>query len=257
MTTDEMFYRFDDVTVDCKNFRVQKGGQNITLTPRAFDVLLVLIKTGGRVVEKQEIFDRVWKETFVGDNALTKIIKEIRHALDDDANNPRYIETVPKRGYLLIAEVQQQDSPNRMESAEQPGKQFVAQAPRESIPHFKASKSQPTTRKNFLLVGIIVMGLLILAVGLFVFRREHAESIAKNMPIDSIAVLPFENASQDPNVEYLSDGITESLINRLSHWTTRRTISTFGASSMSANSRIFLTCRAKLCGRFRSICVSS
>ena len=99
MSTDEHFYYFDDIKIDRENFRVQKDGQIITLTPRAFDVLLFLVKNGGRVVEKQEIFDRVWKDTFVGDNALTKIIKEIRHALDDDANNPRYIETVPGYGY--------------------------------------------------------------------------------------------------------------------------------------------------------------
>jgi TolB-like protein/DNA-binding winged helix-turn-helix (wHTH) protein/Flp pilus assembly protein TadD len=216
MSTDEKFYRFDDVTVDGENFRVQKDGQNITLTPRAFDVLLVLIKNGGRVIEKQEIFDKVWKETFVGDNALTKIIKEIRHALNDDANNPRYIETVPKRGYRIIAEIKQNDSLNRIESAKQPTEKFVVEASQETIPQLKAQEVQPTKRKNLRLAGVIVLGLLILAFGFFVFNRQHSVTVANDRPIDSIAVLPFENAAQDPSVEYLSDGITESLINRLS-----------------------------------------
>ena len=105
MLTDQTFFRFDDVTVDCKDFRVLKGARKIDLTPRAFDVLHFLLRNCGRVVEKQEIFDQVWKRTFVGDNALTKIIKEIRGALDDDANNPRYIETVPKRDYRFIADL--------------------------------------------------------------------------------------------------------------------------------------------------------
>jgi DNA-binding winged helix-turn-helix (wHTH) protein len=99
---DVTLYCFDDIAVDCENFRVRKNGQGVTLTPRAFDVLIFLLKNGGRVVEKQEIFDSVWKDAFVSDNALTKIVKEIRHALGDSAEAPRYIETVPKRGYRFI-----------------------------------------------------------------------------------------------------------------------------------------------------------
>jgi Tol biopolymer transport system component/DNA-binding winged helix-turn-helix (wHTH) protein len=107
MHTNGNLYRFDDVAVDCGNFSVRKNGQNVTLTPRAFDVLAVLLRNSGRVVEKQELFDHVWKATFVSDNALTKIVKEIRHALEDSAETPRYIETVPKRGYRFIADVQE------------------------------------------------------------------------------------------------------------------------------------------------------
>ncbi|HEV7642484.1 MAG TPA: winged helix-turn-helix domain-containing protein [Pyrinomonadaceae bacterium] len=94
---------FDNVTVDEKNFRLQKAGRVRSLTPRAFDVLLYLIKQDGRLVEKQEIFEQIWKESFVTDNALTRVIKEIRQAIGDDAANPIYIETVPKRGYRFAA----------------------------------------------------------------------------------------------------------------------------------------------------------
>lgn len=98
-------YRFDDVVIDCDNFRVEKNGQNRTLTPRSFDILLFLIERRGRAVEKQELFEQIWKGIFVTDNALTRVIKEIRRALGDDADAPRYIETIPKRGYRFIAEV--------------------------------------------------------------------------------------------------------------------------------------------------------
>ena len=96
-------FRFDDVTVDEKNFRLEKGGDPRSLTPRAFDVLLYLIKQDGRLVEKQEIFEQVWKESFVTDNALTRVIKEIRRAIGADAGDPKYIETIPKRGYRFAA----------------------------------------------------------------------------------------------------------------------------------------------------------
>ena len=103
-------FSFDDVTVDFENFRVFKAGETVTLTPRAFDVLVVLLKQPGRIVEKRELFDEVWGETHVTDNALTKIIKEIRQTLDDDATAPRYIETVPKRGYRFIGAVEEKSA---------------------------------------------------------------------------------------------------------------------------------------------------
>ncbi|HST22220.1 MAG TPA: winged helix-turn-helix domain-containing protein [Blastocatellia bacterium] len=100
-------YHFDDVVIDCKNFRVEKNGQTRTLTPRAFDILVFLVARRGRAVEKQELFEQIWKGTFVTDNALTRVIKEIRRAIGDDADAPRYIETIPKRGYRFIAEITQ------------------------------------------------------------------------------------------------------------------------------------------------------
>src|SRR5215831_17805116 len=100
-----MTYRFDDVGVDRGLARIEKDGQARKLSTRAFDVLVYLIEHRERIVEKQELFDEMWKEKFVTDNALTKIIKEIRQVIGDDADAPRYIETIPKRGYRFIAGV--------------------------------------------------------------------------------------------------------------------------------------------------------
>src|SRR5688500_1175444 len=107
MTQTRETFQFGDITVDIREFRVRRGDDPLILTPRAFDVLVVLLKNAGRVVEKQEIFDSVWKDTFVTDNALVKIVKELRNALGDSAETPHLIETVPKRGYRFIAEVTQ------------------------------------------------------------------------------------------------------------------------------------------------------
>lgn len=98
-------YYFDDVVVDRENFRLLKGDQARTLEPRVFDLLIFLIDNRGRVLEKQELFEQVWKQAFVTDNALTRAVKEIRRVIGDDASAPRYIETIPKRGYRFIAEV--------------------------------------------------------------------------------------------------------------------------------------------------------
>jgi TolB-like protein/Tfp pilus assembly protein PilF len=98
-------YYFDDVVIETGNFRVLKRNHTKTLEPRAFDLLVYLIEHQGRVVEKQELFEQVWKQSLVTDSALTQEIKQIRRAIGDDANAPRYIETIPKRGYRFIAEV--------------------------------------------------------------------------------------------------------------------------------------------------------
>jgi DNA-binding winged helix-turn-helix (wHTH) protein len=97
-------YRFDDVTLDATNRRIWHKGEQIPLNSKYFDVLLLLVRQRGRLVEKQRIFDEVWNGIFVTDAALTQCIKDIRRQLGDDAANPRYIKTVPKHGYIFIAE---------------------------------------------------------------------------------------------------------------------------------------------------------
>ncbi len=104
--TETPSYRFDNVVIDRAGLRVEKSGQTRKLTPRAFDVLVYLVEHRGRIVEKQELFEQIWRESFVTDNALTRIVKEIRQVIGDDAYAPRYIETVPKRGYRFIANVE-------------------------------------------------------------------------------------------------------------------------------------------------------
>src|SRR5215213_2143251 len=96
---------FDDVRVEPAAFRVWKSGAAVPLEPKAFEVLLFLIQNRGRVVQKRELLDAVWRDTFVGENALTREIAQLRKALGEDSLHARYIEPVPSRGYLFIADV--------------------------------------------------------------------------------------------------------------------------------------------------------
>lgn len=111
-------YLFDDVEVNSVALRVQKGGSPRKITPRAFEVLVYLLEHRGRIVKKQELFDHVWGERFVTDNALTRSIKEVRQVIGDEADAPRYIETVPKHGYRFIAEVTTVDAEPRTEAVQ-------------------------------------------------------------------------------------------------------------------------------------------
>ncbi len=88
-------YVFGNVTVALDAETVTRGGAAATLEPKAFRLLVFLIENRGRLVEKQEALDAVWDGAFVTDNALTRVIAQLRKALGDEAKDKKYIETVP------------------------------------------------------------------------------------------------------------------------------------------------------------------
>ena len=85
--------------------QLTRDGRAVPLTPKAYDVLRYLVEHAGRLVTKQELLDAAWPDVFVGDAALKVCIREIRKALEDEAQRPRYIETAHRRGYRFIAGV--------------------------------------------------------------------------------------------------------------------------------------------------------
>ena len=100
-------YRFDDVEIDLGNFRVLKAGRILPVEPKALNLLVFLVENRGRLIEKRELIDGVWGDAYVTENVLTRAIGQLRKALEDDAKDARYIETVPTRGYRFIAELQE------------------------------------------------------------------------------------------------------------------------------------------------------
>lgn len=98
-----MTYSFGDVEIDGEGFRVFRAGEPVRLEPKAVELLLFLASNPGRLVSKSEIQEAVWRETSVTENALTRLVAQIRKALGDDARDARYIETVPTRGYRFLA----------------------------------------------------------------------------------------------------------------------------------------------------------
>lgn len=207
------FYRFGNVSLDCENFQLRKAGENIALTPRAFDVLVFLVKNSGRVVEKSELFENVWKESFVSDNALTKIIREIRRAIGDDAGQPIYIETVPKRGYRFIAQAKNGNETSQVSDL----KDSASVAPAANEKPQKIVPAKAARRNKLFLAVAVVLGLIVAAVpGFIVVSEYRAEIRAETAPIDSVAVLPFETEAPDPDLEYFSGQLSTDLINQLS-----------------------------------------
>ena len=157
-------YRFDDVTVDLAEFRVHKNGVSQKITPRSFEVLTYLLRNPGRVVEKQELFENIWRENFVSDNALTRVVREIRQVIGDDAGAPRYIETVPKRGYRFIAEVEKIE--RKFDRPAQNEKNFAA--PEENEP------PRPLKRRKALIFAPAALLILLTALGVWLIYRQPA-----------------------------------------------------------------------------------
>lgn len=98
-------FRFGSFELDLGTFKFLRDGVSLSVEPKALDLLRVLLERAPRVVDKAEIFSLVWKDIAVTDNALTRLVAQLRRALDDDPKAPRYIETVATRGYRFVAEV--------------------------------------------------------------------------------------------------------------------------------------------------------
>jgi len=104
MSADEKYlYEFEPFVLDARNGILLSGGTTVRLTPKAFQTLLVLVKHASEVVDKDVLMAEVWPDIFVEEGNLSRNIYEIRKALGDDTGEPRYIETIPKRGYRFIA----------------------------------------------------------------------------------------------------------------------------------------------------------
>jgi len=96
---------FGEFRLDLDERRLQRGDAVISITPKVFETLQVLVENAGHLVEKDELMQRIWQDRFVEESNLAFNIKMLRKALGDDAAKPRFIETVPRRGYRFIAEV--------------------------------------------------------------------------------------------------------------------------------------------------------
>jgi len=106
-------FRFGDFVLDGNERILTKSGTPVTLPPKALKLLFVLVENRGCIVDKDDLMERVWADTFVEVGNLAYTIRLLRKTLDDDAVTPKFIETVPRRGYRFVAECQVSDTIGR------------------------------------------------------------------------------------------------------------------------------------------------
>jgi DNA-binding winged helix-turn-helix (wHTH) protein len=102
---ENQLYEFGPYVIDARSRILLKDGTTVRLTPKAFDTLFVLVQHASQVVEKEQLLREVWPDIFVEEGILSHNIHGLRKALGDDSSEPRYIETIPKRGYRFVAPV--------------------------------------------------------------------------------------------------------------------------------------------------------
>ena len=129
-------YRFGSYRIDSGERLLRRSGELIPLPPKAIDTLLVLVAGAGRMVDKGDLMQSVWPDTFVEEGGLTRNISLLRKALGDTKEEGGYIETIPKRGYRFVAEVQT-DPPK-----------IAAQAPIDQVPGERVN--MPAARQSVL-----------------------------------------------------------------------------------------------------------
>ena len=189
---------------------VEAGSVKVLLREQPFRILRILVERQGRIVTRQEIRQILWpNDAFVEfDRSINVAMAILRKALADDADHPRYIETLARRGYRLIAPVEWQQRSTRAHDLLEP--QAVT-PPRIEGQIGERERRASEQRRTAALVAACAVILVIVGYTSWRYFRNATPAGSKVM----LAVLPFENLTGDPNKEYLADGLTEETISQL------------------------------------------
>lgn len=192
------FYEFGEFRLSTGERLLWKNGVAVPLTPKSFEVLVLLVKNHGRLVKKDALMAKVWPDQFVDDSSLTQNIYLLRKALDEGTEGVRYIETVPRAGYRFLAEV----------------KEPVAGTEAETEIEIPARLSF-TDRRLRWIGALVIVAFVVSGAALLIQRsRRHTEP---SFNPKSLAVLPFTSLDARPDEPLLGIGMAEATILRLSN----------------------------------------
>ncbi|MFZ0062757.1 MAG: winged helix-turn-helix domain-containing protein, partial [Pyrinomonadaceae bacterium] len=220
---------FGDFTLNLRRGCLLRGAEELKLRPKSFEVLRHLVENSGRLVSKDELLGAVWPDTAVTDDSLVQCLIEVRRALGD--SEQQIIKTVPRRGYILELNVIERGwaGTELVYTEDIEGVHVAFEDESATLHPSEAAASLQTvraglSRNKFARLGVVaLLAIAVITLGYFVVPRFlgrnnevvvlPADDVDK---INSVVVLPFTNASGNADMEYLSDGISESLINNLS-----------------------------------------
>jgi TolB-like protein/DNA-binding winged helix-turn-helix (wHTH) protein/Flp pilus assembly protein TadD len=222
--------RFGVFELNVRSGELRKQGRKIRLQGQPVHILICLLENPGELVTREELHRRLWPaDTYVNfEHGLNAAVKRLRRALDDSADNPRFVETLPRRGYRFLAPIQTANAaedipvvneipPSEPEpaSANLPEVTDAVDLSKKTVLFERVRWTPPW--KRFALAMLLVLGIFTV----WMLRPKNGQSPV----IRSLAVLPLENLSHDPSQDYFSDGMTDELITELGQISQLRVIS--------------------------------
>jgi DNA-binding winged helix-turn-helix (wHTH) protein/TolB-like protein/Flp pilus assembly protein TadD len=215
-------YAFGPFRLDPDEHLLLRDGQVVSLPPKVFDTLLVLVENGGHVMDKDELLRRIWPDTFVEEVNLAKNVFVLRKALGKDCE---YIETVPKRGYRFVAAVRELSGDDLVLREDEAGS--IVQSDNQEWEtenenavkgeDAKESRSASGSRDRKWRLIAVSLALIAVVAAIVYLRIASRPKRAEKIQVQSIAVLPLRSLSQNADDEPLGLGIADALITKLSH----------------------------------------
>jgi TolB-like protein/DNA-binding winged helix-turn-helix (wHTH) protein/Tfp pilus assembly protein PilF len=230
--------RFGAYEFDLRSGELRKHGIRIKLQEQPSQILAILLEHRGEMVTREQLQHRLWpSDTFVDfDHSLNTAVMRLREVLSDSSENPRFIETLPRRGYRFLAPVEEKPASVNEPTPVQTGEVGASQSADSKVdstsppllPAFPAFAAKPEQRvRRLRLVTVALSIFAIVLAGAFAFRYLKRSSLATapSGQLTSLVVLPFENLSADKDQAYFADGMTDELIAHLAKIRSLRVIS--------------------------------
>ena len=213
--------RFGPFEVDLRAGELTKRGLRLRLQEQPFQVLAMLLEKPGQLVTREELRSRLWPRTMVDfDHGLNKAISKIRETLGDSAENPRFVETVARRGYRFLADVAVVDTPEGQPEATLGGPARPNVSAFVDLTDAGASPKRSFGSYSWKLSSVGLALVLAISLSWILYSRNQSSPM-----IRSLAVLPLENLSGDTSQDYFADGMTDELIANLGQISALRVIS--------------------------------
>ena len=200
-------YRFGQFVLDPGRRTLSRADSPISLTPKAFDVLLFLAQNPNRPVTKEELLQAVWGDTFVEEGNLKQYVSHLRKTLGDNSEDSRLIVTIARKGYQFTADVTVAEAVGTTIQAAVQASTAAARSP--------ADRAIPKVENRWRSAAVVGASAVLLVVVCFASWRHFSGVTPPKSQKIMLAVLPFENLTGDPNKEYLADGLTEETISQL------------------------------------------
>ncbi len=215
--------RFGVFEADLHARELRKQGMQIKLQEQPFQILAFLLEHPGEIVTREHLRQKLWPaDTFVDvDNSVNAAINRLREALGDSPESPRFVETLPRRGYRFVAPVTEIKGPERDSVHENANAMIPARS--EEVPAIGNLRGSRTIAKLSLAVALVV---ILVAASVWAWEKWREPISLQNSPhITSLVVLPLTNLSGDPSQDYFADGMTDELTTDLARISSLKVIS--------------------------------